>query len=136
MLPNFINSENERTEEIQFPSLINQLLNSNPISYLEAIQWAAEADDSSAQSEVMSDDGIIRTVTAEDDDDKDDDNTPANSVKISHSEAVGALNTSLKWPEKQNFEAHAILLFRHFRDRALHVKLKSEVQKKITDFFH
>ncbi|GBN73139.1 hypothetical protein AVEN_9664-1 [Araneus ventricosus] len=29
-----------------------------------------------------------------------------NSIKISHSEARAALNTSLHWAEEQNFEAH------------------------------
>ncbi|GBN72498.1 hypothetical protein AVEN_229873-1 [Araneus ventricosus] len=29
-----------------------------------------------------------------------------NSLKISHSEARAALNTSLQWAEEQNFEAH------------------------------
>ncbi|GBM50791.1 hypothetical protein AVEN_177522-1 [Araneus ventricosus] len=29
-----------------------------------------------------------------------------NSIKISHSEARAALNTSLQWAEEQNFEAH------------------------------
>ncbi|GBL66433.1 hypothetical protein AVEN_260933-1 [Araneus ventricosus] len=82
------------------------------MSNTEALQWAAEADDSLARNEILTDDEIIRTVTAEDDDD-----TLANSVKISHSEAVAALNTSLQWAEEQNFEAHEIMLLRHLRDR-------------------
>ncbi|GBM72024.1 hypothetical protein AVEN_200640-1 [Araneus ventricosus] len=85
LLPNFIDSE---IEEIQLASLINQLQNTNPMSNTESLQWAAEADDSLARNEILIDDKIIRTVAAEDDDD--DDVTP---VKISHSEAVAALNT-------------------------------------------
>ncbi|GBN70714.1 hypothetical protein AVEN_112416-1 [Araneus ventricosus] len=78
------------------------------MSNTESLQWAAEADDSLARNEILIDDKIIRTVAAEDDDD-DDDVTP---VKISHSEAVAALNTKLQWTEEQNFEAHEITLLR------------------------
>ncbi|GBM93589.1 hypothetical protein AVEN_150853-1 [Araneus ventricosus] len=95
LLPNFIDSEveeNVQTEEIQLASLINQLQNTNPMSNTEALQWAAEADDSLARNEILTDDEIIRMVTTEDDDD--DDVTPENPAKISHSEAVAALNTS------------------------------------------
>ncbi|GBM87157.1 hypothetical protein AVEN_19139-1, partial [Araneus ventricosus] len=82
----------------------------------EALQWAAEADDSLARNEILTGDEIIRTVTAEDD--NDDEVTPVNPVKISHSEAVAALNTSLQWAEEQNFEAYKILLLRRLRDHA------------------
>ncbi|GBM80972.1 hypothetical protein AVEN_11491-1 [Araneus ventricosus] len=68
------------------------------------LQWGAEAEDSLTRNKILTDDEIIRTVTAEDDDD--DDVTPVNSIKISHSEAGAALNTSLQWAEEQNFEAH------------------------------
>ncbi|GBM49768.1 hypothetical protein AVEN_60499-1 [Araneus ventricosus] len=67
--PNFIDSEveeNVQTEEIQLASLINQLQNTNPTSNTEALQWAAEADDSLARNEILTDDEIIRTVTADD----------------------------------------------------------------------
>ncbi|GBN14438.1 hypothetical protein AVEN_79161-1 [Araneus ventricosus] len=74
------------------------------MSNTEALQWAAEADDSLTRNKILTDDEIIRTVTAENDDD--DDVTPVNSIKISHSEAGAALNTSLQWAEEQNFEAH------------------------------
>ncbi|GBN37209.1 hypothetical protein AVEN_20491-1 [Araneus ventricosus] len=87
LLPNFIDSEVEehvQTEEIQLASLINQLQNTNPMSNTEVLQWAAEADDSLARNEMLTDDEIFRTVTAEDDDD--DDVTPVNPIKISHSE--------------------------------------------------
>ncbi|GBL65855.1 hypothetical protein AVEN_151909-1, partial [Araneus ventricosus] len=55
--------------------------------------WVAEADDSLARNEILTDDEIIRTVRAEDD--NDDDVTPVNPIKISHSEAMAELNTSL-----------------------------------------
>ncbi|GBM14208.1 hypothetical protein AVEN_167295-1 [Araneus ventricosus] len=87
--------ENQQTEEIQLALLINQLQNKKPMSNTEALQWVDEADDSLARNEILTDNEIIRTVTAEDDDD-DDDVTPVNPVKISHSAAVTALNTSLK----------------------------------------
>ncbi|GBO32266.1 hypothetical protein AVEN_62115-1 [Araneus ventricosus] len=90
LLPNFIDSE---VEEIQLASLINQLQNKNPMSNTEALQWAAEVDDSLFRNEILTDDEIIRKITAEDD--KDDDVTHVNPVKISHSEAVAALNASL-----------------------------------------
>ncbi|GBO43769.1 hypothetical protein AVEN_33177-1 [Araneus ventricosus] len=95
------------------------------MSNTEALQWAAEADDSLARNEILRDVEIIRTVTAEDDGD-DDDITP---VKISHSEAVAALNTKLKWAEEQNFEAHEIMLLRRLRDRAFELKIGTAAQK-------
>ncbi|GBM42388.1 hypothetical protein AVEN_103491-1 [Araneus ventricosus] len=141
LLPNFIDSEikeNVQTEEIQLVSLINQLQNMNPMSNTEALQWAAEADDNLARNEILTEDEIIRTVTAEGDDD-DDDVTPVNPIKISHSEAVSALITSLQWAEEQNFEAHEIMLLRRLRDRTFELKIGTAVQKKkkiiITDFF-
>ncbi|GBO34283.1 hypothetical protein AVEN_218594-1 [Araneus ventricosus] len=94
LLPNFIDSEVEesvQTEEIQLASLINQLQNTNPMSNTEALQWAAEADDSLTRNEILTGDEIIRTLTAEDDDDV----APVNPFKICHSEAVAALDTSL-----------------------------------------
>ncbi|GBO11820.1 hypothetical protein AVEN_44890-1 [Araneus ventricosus] len=41
-----------------------------------------------------------------------------NSIKISHSEAVAALNTSLQRAEEQNFEPHEIMFLKRLRDRA------------------
>ncbi|GBM60774.1 hypothetical protein AVEN_233838-1 [Araneus ventricosus] len=41
------------------------------MSNTEALQWTAEADDSLARNEILTDDEIIRTVTAEYDDDDD-----------------------------------------------------------------
>ncbi|GBO09982.1 hypothetical protein AVEN_253569-1 [Araneus ventricosus] len=102
------------------------------MSNTEALQWAAEVDDSLSRNEILTDDKIIRTVTAEDDD---DDVTLVNPVKISHSEAMAALNTSLQRAEEQNFEAHEIMLLRRLRDRAFELKIGTAAQKKITNFF-
>ncbi|GBM88355.1 hypothetical protein AVEN_199342-1 [Araneus ventricosus] len=124
LLPNFIDSE---VEEIQLASLINQLQSTNPVSNTEALQWAAEADDILARNEILTGDEIIRTVTAEDD--NDDDVTSVNPVKISHSEIVAALNTSLQWAEEQNFETQEILLLRRLRDRAFELKIGTAEQK-------
>ncbi|GBM95921.1 hypothetical protein AVEN_85274-1 [Araneus ventricosus] len=124
LLPNFIDSE---VEEIQLASLINQLQNTNPMSNTEALQWASQADDSLARNEILTGDEIIRTVKVEDD--NDDDVTPVNPVKISHSEAVAALNTSLQWAEEQNFEAHEILFLRRLRDRVFELKIGTAEQK-------
>ncbi|GBM26699.1 hypothetical protein AVEN_124991-1 [Araneus ventricosus] len=96
------------------------------MSNTEALQWAAEADDSLARNEILTGDEIIRTVTAEDDDDV----TPVNPIKISHSEAVSALITSLLWTEEQNFEAHEIMLLRRLRDRVFELKFGTAVKKK------
>ncbi|GBM16771.1 hypothetical protein AVEN_9366-1 [Araneus ventricosus] len=77
------------------------------MSNTEALQWVAEVDDSLTRNEILTDEIFIRTVTAEEDDDDDDDDvTPVNPVKISHSDAGAAFNTSLQWAEVQNFEAH------------------------------
>ncbi|GBM27315.1 hypothetical protein AVEN_144872-1 [Araneus ventricosus] len=97
------------------------------MSNTEALQWAAETDDSLTRNEILTDDEIIRTVTAEDDDD--DDVTPVNPVKISHSEAVAVLNTSLQWAEDQNFEAHEIMLLSRLRDRTFELKIGTSAQK-------
>ncbi|GBN24064.1 hypothetical protein AVEN_27887-1 [Araneus ventricosus] len=135
LLPNFIDSEieeNVQTEEIQLAALINQLQNTNPMSNNEALQWAAEVDYSLAPNEILTDDEIIRMVTAEDDDD--DDVTPVNPVKISHSEAVVVLNTSLQWVEEQNFEALENMPLRRLRDRAFELKIGTVAQKN-NDFF-
>ncbi|GBM05691.1 hypothetical protein AVEN_123825-1 [Araneus ventricosus] len=56
LLPNFIDSE---VEEIQLASLIYHLQNTNPMFNIEAIQWAAEADDSLARNEILTDDEIL-----------------------------------------------------------------------------
>ncbi|GBO25224.1 hypothetical protein AVEN_89436-1 [Araneus ventricosus] len=136
LLPNFIDSEveeNVQTEGIQLESLINQLQNTNPMSNTEVLQWAAEVDDSLARNKILTDDEIIRTVTAEDDDD--DDVTPVNPIKISHSEVGAALNTSLQWAEEQNFATHEIIILRRLRDRAFELKIGTAVQRKITDIF-
>ncbi|GBN78616.1 hypothetical protein AVEN_190435-1 [Araneus ventricosus] len=138
LLPNFIDSEveeNVQTEEIQPASPINQLQNTNLMSNTEALQWAAESDDSLARNEILTDDKIFRTVTAEDDDDD------VNPIKISHSEAVAALNTSLQWAEEQNFEAHEMMLLRCLRDRTFKLKIGTATQKKSltfldTDYVH
>ncbi|GBO20228.1 hypothetical protein AVEN_261099-1 [Araneus ventricosus] len=105
------------------------------MSNTQDLQWAAGADDSLARNEILADDEIIRAVTAEDDDD--DDVTPANPIKISHSEAVSALITSLHWAEEQNFKAHEIMLLRRLRDRTFELKIRTAAQKKKkkTDFF-
>ncbi|GBM39165.1 hypothetical protein AVEN_208344-1 [Araneus ventricosus] len=98
--------------------------------------WAAESDDSLARNEILTDDEIIRTVTAEDDDDD------VNPVKISPSEAVAALNTSLQWTEEQNFEAHEMMLLTCLRDRTFELKIGTAAQKKKslpfldTDYVH
>ncbi|GBO26373.1 hypothetical protein AVEN_130125-1 [Araneus ventricosus] len=104
------------------------------MSKTEAILWAAEADDSFFLNEILTDDEIIRTVTAEDD--NDDNVTPVIPIKISHSEAVAALINSLHWAEEQNFEADEIMLLRRLRDRTFELKIGMAAQKKIiTDFF-
>ncbi|GBM33871.1 hypothetical protein AVEN_5917-1 [Araneus ventricosus] len=115
LLTNFIDSDVEedvQTAEIQLASFINQLQNTNPMYNTEALL---------TDNEIF----FIRTVTAEDDDD--DDVTPVNSIKISHSEAVAALNTSLEWAEEQNFEAHVLL--RRLRHPAFELKIGTVSQK-------
>ncbi|GBM63323.1 hypothetical protein AVEN_11385-1 [Araneus ventricosus] len=102
ILNDLLHTENLEKTQTNLASLINQLQNTNPKSNTEVLQWAAEADDSLTRNKILTDDEIIRTVTADDDDDV----TPVNSIKISHSEAGAALNTSLQWAEEQNFEAH------------------------------
>ncbi|GBM54095.1 hypothetical protein AVEN_169192-1 [Araneus ventricosus] len=95
------------------------------MSNTEALPWAV---DSLARNKILTDNKIfMRTVTAVDDDD--DDVTPVNPIKISHFEAVAAVNTSLEWVEEQNFEAHEIMLLRRLRDRAFELKIGTVAQK-------
>ncbi|GBN40694.1 hypothetical protein AVEN_164108-1 [Araneus ventricosus] len=100
-----------------------------PLGGKTEVKWSVrslepDTDDSLARNEILTDDEIIRTVTAEGDD---DDNF--NPVKISHSEAVAALNISLQWAEEQNFEAHDASLML-LRDRAFELKIGTAAQKK------
>ncbi|GBO40614.1 hypothetical protein AVEN_221219-1 [Araneus ventricosus] len=104
----------------------------NQCLILKALQWVAEADESLARNEILTDDEIIRTVTAEDDDD--DDVNPVNPAKFSHSEAVTTLNTTLQWTEEKKFEAHEIMLLSRLRDRAFELKIGTAAQEN-TDFF-
>ncbi|KAG8227329.1 hypothetical protein J437_LFUL006287 [Ladona fulva] len=135
LLPNFIDSEVEetvQTEEIQLAPLINQLQNSNPISNPEALQWAAEADDSLARNEILADDEIIRTATAEDNDD--DNGTPVNSVKFLILRLW--LHPILQYSGlKSKILKYTKLCLRRLRDRAFDLKIRTAVQKKNTDFF-
>ncbi|GBM63699.1 hypothetical protein AVEN_147633-1 [Araneus ventricosus] len=105
------------------------------MSKTEAIQWAAEADDSLARNEILTDDEIIRTVTAAEEDDDDDDVFPVIPNKISYSEAVAALITSLHWAEEQNFEAHEIMLLKRLRDRTFELKIERPRKKKSHSLF-
>ncbi|GBO25345.1 hypothetical protein AVEN_120384-1 [Araneus ventricosus] len=88
LLPNFIDSEVEeklQTEEIQLASLIKQLQNTNPMSNTEVLQWTAEADDSLTRNKILTDDEIIRTVTAEDDNDNSKFKTQSSKLKVQDS---------------------------------------------------
>ncbi|GBO27275.1 hypothetical protein AVEN_127280-1 [Araneus ventricosus] len=121
LLPNFIDSEvEEKVGKVKKFSSHHSLTNyktRNRCLILKALQWVAEAGESLARNEILTEDEIIRTVTAEDDDD-DDDVNPVNPAKFSHSEAVATLNTSLQWTEEKNFEAHEIMLLSRLRDLA------------------
>jgi len=55
--------------------------------------------------------------------------------KVSPSEAVNALNTVLQWAEDQNMDSTDILLVRRLRELAFEMKIKSTIQKKITDYY-
>lgn len=136
LLPNLIENDAEESHhaQIQLAPLLNQLHKDDQITDAEVQEWVAEADVSLARNEVLTDEEILKTVTADEEDD-DDDSTSQSSNKIPHSEAVGALNTSLQWAEEQNFDAHEIMLLRRMRDRAYELKIDSSCQKKITDFF-
>ncbi|GBL87716.1 hypothetical protein AVEN_81334-1 [Araneus ventricosus] len=136
LLPNFIDSEveeNVQTEEIQLASLINQLQNTNPMSNTEVLQWAAEADDNLNQNKILTDDEIIRTVTAEDDDD--DDVTTVNSIKISHPDAGWHSTLHYSGLKSKILKQTEIMLFGRLRDRAFELKIGTAAQRKISDFF-
>jgi hypothetical protein len=48
---------------------------------------------------------------------------------------VNALNTVLQWAEDENMDSTDILLVRRFRELAFEMKIKSTIQKKITDYY-
>ncbi|GBO37651.1 hypothetical protein AVEN_12869-1 [Araneus ventricosus] len=132
LLPNFIDSEveeNVKTEEIQLASLINQLQNTNPMSNTEALQWAAETDDSLARNEILTDDEIFRTVTAEDDDDD------VNPVKI----LILRLwrHSTLHYSGlKSKILKHKMMLLRCLRDQTFELKIGKAAQKKSLTFLN
>ncbi|GBO34234.1 hypothetical protein AVEN_155145-1 [Araneus ventricosus] len=130
---NIIQNIKLRYRKLLLTTFLNDPLHNENLEKTQT-NWAAEADDSLAPNKILTDNEIIRTVTAEDDDGGGD-VTPVNPIKISHSEAGAALNTSLQWAEEQNFEAPKIMLLRRLRDRAFQLKIGMAVQRKITDFF-
>ncbi|GBN17596.1 hypothetical protein AVEN_200941-1 [Araneus ventricosus] len=75
----------------------------------------------------------MRTVTAEDD--EEEDVTLVNSVKISHSEAVAALNASLQWAEEQNFEIKRLKIATNENNDAAVDSMLISIENKVEDPF-
>ncbi|KAJ8711935.1 hypothetical protein PYW08_008889 [Mythimna loreyi] len=103
----------------------------------EAQEWAAGGAESELQRyEVLTDEEIVQAATCEDDEQDEDNSVEILKItKVGNSEAVGALNTALKWAEDNEFDCHEVMFLRRLRDRAFEMKCENYKQKSITDFF-
>ncbi|KAF5301790.1 hypothetical protein FQA39_LY10575 [Lamprigera yunnana] len=73
--------------------------------------------------EVLTDEEIVRVAMCEDDEQDEDNSVEVlASKKVGNSEAVGALNTALKWAEDNEFDSHEVMFLRRLRDRAFEIK--------------
>uniref|UniRef100_A0A2A4IU38 UDP-glycosyltransferase n=1 Tax=Heliothis virescens TaxID=7102 RepID=A0A2A4IU38_HELVI len=110
---------------------------SESIPHAEAQEWAAGGVESELQRyEVLTDEEIVQAAMCEEDkQDKDSSVEVLVSKKVSNSEAVGALNTALKWAEDNEFDSHEIMFLGRLRDRTFEMKCENYKQKNITDFF-
>ncbi|CAB3222544.1 unnamed protein product [Arctia plantaginis] len=111
--------------------------NDPQISEAEAQEWAAGGAESELQRyEVLTDEEIVRAAMCEDDEEDEDNSVEILKItKVGNSEAVGALNTALKWAEDNEFDSHEVMFLRRLRDRAFEMKCENYKQKSITDFF-
>ncbi|CAB3260457.1 unnamed protein product [Arctia plantaginis] len=111
--------------------------NDPQISEAEAQEWAAGGAESELQRyEVLTDEEIVRAAMCEDDEEDEDNSVEILKItKVGNSEAVGALNTVLKWAEDNEFDSHEVMFLRRLRDRAFEMKCENYKQKSITDFF-
>lgn len=124
--------------DIQLSTLINQIQGTctNELSDSQAQDRACrDADEDLANHEILTDDQILQIAAKKDDIDDEDESGSISTSKVSPSEAVNALNTVLKWADYQNMDSTDILLVRQLRERAFEMKIKSIIQKKITDYY-
>ncbi|GBM76447.1 hypothetical protein AVEN_31135-1 [Araneus ventricosus] len=95
------------------------------MSNTEAHQWDTEADDSLARNEILTNDEIIRTVTAEDGDD--DNVNPLNPkfliLKLWR-------HSTLHYSGQKNLKALDIMFLRRLRGNAFELKIGTAEQKR------
>ncbi|CAH4034223.1 unnamed protein product [Pieris brassicae] len=92
---------------------------------LKPQEWAAGGAESELQRyEVLTDEEIVRAAMCEDDEQDEDNSVKILEItKVGNSEAVGALNTALKWAEDNDkFDSHEVMFLRRLRGRAFEMK--------------
>lgn len=126
-------------DDVPLAELFNRLKGPNDpqISEAEAQEWAAGgAERELQQFEMLTDDEIVEAAMCEDDDqDEDECDEVPSSKRVGNAEAVGALNTALKWAEDNSFDSQELMFLRRLRDRAFEMKCDHYKQKTIKDFF-
>lgn len=138
MHPEFLTDIDEPEDDVPLAQLFKRLREPNDpqISEAEAQEWAAGGAESELQRyEVLTDEEIVRAAMCEDDEQDEDNSVEILKItKLGNSEAIGALNTTLKWAEDNEFDSHEVMFLRRLRDRAFEMKCENYKQKSITDF--
>ncbi|CAG4959948.1 unnamed protein product [Parnassius apollo] len=136
--PGFLTENDEPEDDVPLAKLFNRLRGSNDpqISEAEAQEWATGGAESELQRyEGLNDEEIVLAVMCEDDEQNEDNSVEdLASKKVANSEAVGALNTALKWAEDNEFDSHEVIFLRRLRDRVFEMKCENYKQKNITNF--
>ncbi|KAK4883280.1 hypothetical protein RN001_006599 [Aquatica leii] len=114
--PGFLTDNDEPENDVPLAQLFNRLRGPNDlqISEAEAQEWAAGGAESELQRyEVLTDEEIVRAAMCKDDEQDEDNSVEVlASKKVGNLEAVGALNTALKWAEDNEFDSHEVMFFR------------------------
>ncbi|CAH3998215.1 unnamed protein product [Pieris brassicae] len=111
--PEVFTDNDEPEDDVPLAQLFNRLTGPNDpqISEAEAQEWAAGGAESELQRyEVLTDEEIVRAAMCKDDQQDEDNSVEILEItKVGNSEAVGALNTALKWAEDNGFDSHEVV---------------------------
>lgn len=117
--------QNELQEIIQITKNVDESLTNNEIE-----EWAVGQDE--LGDVPLTDDEIIQEIDS-DSDDEEIVNMKLDVIK--HGQAVSAFDTCLTWASQNNVADNRLILLQELRSQALDLKMKTEKQKKITNFF-